>query len=98
MLYVNQLKYPDMEYITKLSIPDADTHTTVKSSGCGLCSACMIVDQLTTRTLTLEHARQISYASKSNLKTGTSMRSFAPAVAEAFNLVYRATDSVEELA
>ena len=34
MIYVNQLDYPNMEYITKLEIPDADTNTTVKSSGC----------------------------------------------------------------
>ncbi len=98
MLYINQLDHPNMEYITRLEIPDADTHTTIATSGCGLCSACMIVDQLTTRVLTLEHARQISYDTKSNLRYGTSMRTFGPRVAEEFGLEFRATDSEEELA
>ncbi len=87
-----------MEYLTRLELPDEDIHTSVSSSGCGLCSACMIVDQLTDRVLTLEHARQISYDTKANLRRGTSMKPFGPAVAELFGLEYRATDSEEELA
>lgn len=98
MLYINQLDYPNMEYITRLELPGENIHTTIASSACGLCSACMIVDQLTTRVLTLEHARQISYDTKSNLRRGTSMKPFAPRVAEEFGLDYRATDSAEELA
>ena len=98
MLYVNQRQYPDMEYITRLGMPGEDTHTTISSSACGLCSACMIVDQLTDRVLTLEHARQIAYDTKANMGRGTSMKPFAPVFAELFGLEYHATDSEEELA
>ena len=50
MKYINQRDYPDIPYITRAN-PEDPRHergkkTTIRSSGCGLCSALMVADRL----------------------------------------------------
>lgn len=98
MLYLRQGDYPDMEYKTRLGLEGPQPKTTIATSGCGLCCACMIVENLTTKKLTLEQAIQISYDAKANWNVGTTMRLLAPRLAELYDLEYRATGDLEELA
>ena len=51
MKYINQLEYPHWLYVTKTEEEDparreSGKTTTVKGSGCGLCSAVMVADRL----------------------------------------------------
>ena len=102
MLYINQRNYPDIPYITKTECTGEDyekgQHTTVKSSGCGLCSAIMALDRLLVKyTFGLEDAVNLSYEVKANNGRGTNYGRFAPAFAEKFNLKLQMTNEVEDL-
>ena len=50
MKYVCQLEYPDLLYVTRTSLEgearEKGKTTTIRSSGCGLCSAVMVADRL----------------------------------------------------
>ena len=63
MKYVNQLQYAHIPYPTKVKIPEfaPDGYpSTVRSSGCGLCSVCMAIDLITDKTLDIEECVRIS--------------------------------------
>lgn len=99
MKYVNQLNYTHIPYPTKLSlkdIPEEKKKTTVRSSGCGLCSACMAVDILTDKTLEIEDCVHISEDCLANLEAGTNMTILGPVIAEKYNLTYKNTDDMNE--
>ena len=56
MKYINQLDYPHLPYYTDAANPEKteeEKMRTVAKSGCGLCCACMMIDQLTTEELKL---------------------------------------------
>ena len=100
MKYINQLDYPHLPYRTDTSNPDKteeEQMSTVAKSGCGLCCASMMVDQLTTETLTLEDAVKMSEQSGANYKVGTTMRLLAPALAERFNVEYYPTNELSDV-
>ncbi|MCI6639585.1 MAG: hypothetical protein MSH10_02150 [Pygmaiobacter massiliensis] len=99
MLYLNQLEREDLAYPTDVeNEADEKMHNgTVKMAGCGLCSLCMVVDRLTTETLSLLHCRDISYQVKANHGVGTDMKLLGPEVAERYGLSYATTDSVQEM-
>ena len=102
MLYINQLDYPDVPYITRTSMSGEDyawgQKTTVRSSGCGLCSAMMVADRLIPNVeFTLEEAVALSYEAKANTVVGTNYSLFAPAFAKKFNLRRRAAVEEEDL-
>ncbi|MBQ3866715.1 MAG: hypothetical protein II776_07415, partial [Clostridia bacterium] len=69
----------------------------VATSGCGICSLCMIVENLTDRRLSVEEAIALSYACGANEGVGTTMRLLGPYAAEKLGLIHQATDSLEEL-
>ena len=102
MRYLNQLQYPDMPYITRTD-PDNPRHehgkkTTIKSSGCGLCSAIMVADRLLTDyEFELEDAVALSYSVGANHAAGTSYKLFAPAFAERMGLRMEASNQIEDL-
>ena len=76
MRYVNQLEYPHLPYPTKIKradVPEEKKKTTVRSSGCGLCCACMTVDLLTDTTLDIEECVRISESCLANHGVGTDM-------------------------
>lgn len=95
MLYVNQLNYPYIKYITKTD--KGGINSTVRSSGCGLCSSIMVCDYLIGKSPSVTEAVQLSYDSKGNHSNGTDMKFYAPAFAEKYNLDYRPTNNSEEL-
>ena len=69
MRYVNQKQYPDIPYITKTGLEGAEREqgltTTVATSGCGLCSAIMVLDRLLPAyDFELEDAVALSYELK----------------------------------
>ena len=78
MKYINQLAYPNMQYITHAANPDPERRafgltTTIAGSGCALCSAVMIADRLHVGEgkFGIEEARQLSYDCGANQKAGT---------------------------
>lgn len=99
MLFVNQNDYPDMPYPTNAKEPGCHNmlHGTIKSSGCGICSCCMMVDRLTLETLTLEECTQMSIDAGANMDPGTDMEFLAPVVAEKFNLDLKTSSNTGEL-
>ena len=101
MLYLCQLDYPDIPYPTHISEPDNERgpHTTIKSSGCGLCAAVMMADRLLPEpNFTLEDALQLSLEVGANAWSGTSYRLFAPAVASRLGLWLKVTSDLDLLA
>lgn len=102
MKYVNQLEYPEMPYITRTSMEgeayEKGQKTTIRSSGCGLCSAVMVADRLLPNCdFDLEQARQIAYDTEANYRRGTSYVRFAPAFAQKLGLIYEPTNDLERL-
>ena len=101
MKYVNQREYPEIPYVTRAN-PEDPRHergksTTIKSSGCGLCSAIMVGDRLLPDfECSLEEAVALSYEAKANLGPGTA-RKFFPAFAEKYGLVCERASTLEEL-
>ena len=102
MRYVNQLDYPDMSYVTRAN-PKNINHekgkrTTVKSSGCGLCSAIMVADRLLpSYQFELEDAIELSYSVGANHAIGTDPKLFFPAFAEKMGLKMVATCDLDAL-
>lgn len=102
MKYLNQLDYPHLPYITRTSMEkelyERGQKTTVRSSGCGLCSAVMVADQLLPNsTFELQDAVQLSYDVEANYRAGTAYRRFAPALAEKLGLKLEDTDDPQRL-
>ena len=102
MLYVNQLDYPHIPYITGLDMSPEDQEygktTSIKTSGCGLCSAVMVAHLLLPNcTFTLEEAMQISYDTRANVGIGTRYTRFGPVFADKLGLVMETTSDPEEV-
>jgi len=101
MRYVNQKKYPDMPYITCIK-PDHPGHergktTSIKTSGCGLCSSIMVADRLLpSYEYELEDAIALSYKVGANASSGTG-RKYFDAFAERFGLEKKEANTPEEL-
>ncbi len=101
MKYVCQRDYPELSYVTRAN-PEDPRHergksTTIKSSGCGLCSALMVADRLLPNfDFTLEDAIALSYEAKANLGPGTA-RKFFPAFAEKCGLKLEVASELDAL-
>ena len=100
MKYINQRRYPHIPYPTNVAAVDdpRGKDGSVRTSGCGLCSACMVVDQLTTEELSLRECLQMSLDSGANHAPGTDMKILGPLVAEKYDLDYATTDDVQAAA
>ena len=102
MKYISQLDYPDMPYITRTSLEgearEKGLHTTIKTSGCGLCSALMVADRLLVDyDFDLEAAIRRSYEAEANTRVGTLYRKYAPAFAEKLGLRLEMSGDPERL-
>lgn len=102
MKYVNQLEYPHWLYTTRVDLDPANVEwgrtSTVKTSGCGLCSAVMVADRLLPESeFDLSDAVQLSYDTGSNRGKGTTYPRFAPAFAEKMGLDLEMTSDPERL-
>ena len=98
MLYLNQLNYRHIRYehnVENGGVPEERRN--IATSGCGLCSTCMVVDQLTNHELSLDECVRMAYATNANRLVGTRMNLLGPAVAEKFNLTYSNTNKIEEV-
>ncbi len=102
MKFICQHNYPDKPYITRLSLTGEDYQkgqkTTIKTSGCGLCSAVMVAHRLIPEIdFDIDDAIQLSYESKANLTVGTSYKHFAPAFRDKFGFIMEETSDPERL-
>lgn len=95
MKYLCQLDYPHIPYPTRMAEEQPRLDSTVKSSGCGLCSACMVVDMLTDQEFTIEEATALSIQVGGNPHAGTNMHIFGKAFAERFGLTMEKTNDLE---
>ena len=100
MKYINQLEHPHMLYVTRTDpeYGDSGKTTTVRSSGCGLCSAIMVADRLLpSYDFDLPDAIELSYEMKANHGRGTDPKLFFPAFAKKLGLDYKQAKTTDEL-
>lgn len=99
MLFLCQLDYRHIPYNHNAAHGGApEDRRNVATSGCGLCSLCMIVDQLTTKTLELTDCVRLSEENGANHGFGTDLRILGPIVADMYDLRMETTNSLDELA
>lgn len=98
MKYICQLDHKDIPYETNLDNGgNPENRRTISSSGCGVCSVCMVVDLLTETSFSIEECRDLSYATGANRPhSGTKLDLLGPAVAERFGLVYKPSMDLSE--
>ncbi len=98
MLYLNQLDYRHIPYYHNAGQggPHPD-YNNVATSGCGLCSLCMLINHLTGETLSVEECVKLSETVGGNYAIGTRMTVLGPVAAEKFGLEYSLTSDVREL-
>ena len=101
MKYINQREYPHWLYVTRTELEgeakESGKTTTVFTSGCGLCSAIMVADQLLPNCdFDLKQAIDLSYEVKANYSYGTSYIRYAPAFAEKMGLRYEKGKTIED--
>ena len=98
MRHINQRRYSYIPYPQWTDEPEnpRGKQGTVRSGGCGLCCACMVVDQLTTETFPVREAAELSMAVGGNHASGTDMKIFGPVFAEKFGLTFATTYDVNE--
>ena len=96
--YVNQLGYPHVRYEHNVAnggvIPE---RRNIATSGCGVCSACMVVGNLTGYRLGVEECAKISMECGANKKVGTQMRFLGPEIARRYHLEYSTTNDPQEM-
>ena len=102
MKFVCQLDYPHIPYLTRLDMEGEEKEkglkTTIKTSGCGLCSAVMLAERLIPENdFDLKEAMELSYKTGSNRRIGTNFRPYVPAFAERCGLDYEITTEPERL-
>ncbi len=98
MLYLNQLDYRHIHYEHNVSnggVPPERRN--IATSGCGICSACMMVEHLTMNHLSIDECIRINYAANANIHIGTRMAILGPALADKFRLTYKATKNMDEV-
>lgn len=98
MKYICQLDYKHIPYETNLDNGgNPEPRRSISSSGCGVCSVCMVVDLLTAEEFSIEECRDLSYATGANRPhPGTKLDLLGPAVAERFGLVYKPSMDLDE--
>ena len=99
MRHINQRRYAYIPYPQLMDEPDNPygKKGTVRSGGCGLCCACMVVDQLTTEEFSVRECTELSIATGANHGDGTDMKILGPAVAEKFRLDFSMTNDIAEV-
>ena len=97
MLYVNQLEYPHLRYNHNVDFGGPpEGRNSVKTSGCGLCCASMVVDQLTDKSLPIEDCVRLSEETGANRWIGTSMKVLGKALSERYEIDFSYTNDIDE--
>ena len=98
MRHIIQRKYSYIPYPQYMAEPDnpRGKKGTIRSGGCGVCSVCMVIDQLTTENFSVKECAQLSMAVGGNHSSGTDMTVLGPVVAEKFNLDYAESYDVND--
>ncbi len=91
MKFINQRRYSYIPYPQCMDQPDDPygKNGTVRSGGCGLCSTCMVIDQLTTKEFSVRECTELSIATGANHGDGTDMHILGPVVAENLTWILR---------
>lgn len=102
MKYICQLHYPHWLFVTRTGHEGEEFEkgktTTVKDSGCGMCSAVMMAHQLIPNCdFDLTDAIDLCYAVKGNQKKGTDYNIYGPALAEKLGLKYQFSKDIEDV-
>lgn len=98
MKLINQNDYEDVIYITKTGNKDSKDglHTTIKSSGCGICSGMMVADFFNS-PISMDEAIKLAYDYKANTSSGTKYKEYAYALKDKLDLTISRTDNKEDL-
>lgn len=98
MLYLNQLNFRHVPYYhnTENGGP-VEGRNNVATSGCGLCCACMLVDHLTSHSLTIEECVKLSEENGANYCPGVDLKMLGKVISEKFGLELTYTNDKEEL-
>lgn len=102
MKYICQLDYPHWLFITRTGHEGEEFEkgktTKVKDSGCGMCSAVMLADQLIPNCdFDLTAAIDLCYKVNGNKVKGTDYNVYGPALAEKLNLKYESSKDIEDV-
>lgn len=98
MFYINQLNYPHVPYNHNMAHGGPpEGRTSVKTSGCGLCCACMVVAHQTGKILPIAEFVKLSEENLANQELGTDMKVLGPVLAKLFDLEYVQSSDKEEL-
>lgn len=98
MYYINQLDYPHVPYNHNMAHGGPpEGRTSVKTSGCGLCCACMVVAHQTGNILPIEGFVKLSEENLANQELGTDMKVLGPVIAELHGLEYVQSSNVDEM-
>ena len=98
MLYLNQLDYRHIHYEHNIDgggVPQERRN--IATSGCGVCSACMMVDQLTNTHLSIEECIRMVYSVGASRFVGTRMGILGPALADKFHLGFKVSKDMDEV-
>lgn len=100
MKLVNQNDYPDTIYITKTRKPEPmrteGLSTTIKTSGCGICSG-MMVAQFFGYDMSMDEAIKLAYDYDANNGFGTKYKEYSNGLCDKFDLIVERTTSKEKL-
>ena len=102
MKFVCQRDYPHWIYTTRTDSEGEEFEkgktTTVSSSGCGLCAAVMVADQLIPNCdFELANALDLSYELNANHRLGTDYARFAPVFAERLGLRHAVSHDIADV-
>lgn len=102
MKYICQRDYPHWLYTTRTDYEGEEREkgktTTIKSSGCGLCAAVMMADQLLPNCeFNLTDAINLSYELNANHLAGTDYTRYAPVLVEKLGLKYESSQDIADV-
>lgn len=102
MKYICQRDYPHWIYVTRTGFEGEEFEkgktTTVSSSGCGMCAAVMMADQLLPNCdFDLTQAIDLSYSVNASHRLGTDYAIYAPVLAEKLGLQWESSRDIADV-
>ncbi|MBQ3201975.1 MAG: hypothetical protein IJB22_08660 [Clostridia bacterium] len=92
MIFYNQNDYTHIPY-PSAGFPNEN----IEDSGCGVCSASMVVENLTGQKFPIKESTAFALQAGARDDDGTDMEKLAPALCERFGLSFEATDDTEKV-